>query len=175
MPHTEIATFAGGCFWCMEPPFEKLPGVASVTSGYMGGSTERPTYEEVSSGASGHLEVVQVAYDPSQVAYEQLLEAFWMNVDPTQADGQFADKGQQYHTAIFYHTDEQRAQAQASKQRLAQSGKFSKPLVTEIRPATAFYPAEAYHQDYYKKNPIHYKLYRAGSGREGFLKRTWGE
>lgn len=175
MSQAHIATFAGGCFWCMEPPFEKLPGVTSVTSGYMGGAAPNPTYEDVSSGATGYLEVVQVVFDPSQVSYETLLETFWRNIDPTQTDGQFADKGQQYHTAIFYHTERQQQLAEASKRALAQSGTFSQPLVTDIRPASPFYPAEAYHQDYYKKNPVHYQLYRAGSGREGFLKRTWGE
>jgi methionine-S-sulfoxide reductase len=172
---TQTATFAGGCFWCMEPPFEKLPGVQSVTSGYTGGAEPHPTYQQVSSGQTGHAESVQVVYDPSQVTYERLLEAFWMNIDPTQADGQFADRGRQYRTAIFYHTEEQRRLAEASKQRLARSGKFAKPIVTEVVPAGPFYPAEDYHQDYYKKSPFRYHLYRMGSGREGFLKKTWPE
>ena len=169
----EKATFAGGCFWCMEPPFEKLEGVRSVTSGYAGGTERNPTYEQVSSGKTGHAESVEVLYDPSQVAYEQLLDAFWMNIDPTQANGQFADHGTQYRTVIFYHTEEQRRLAEASKAALATSGKFTQPLVTEIVAAGAFYPAEEYHQDYYKKSPFRYMLYRSGSGREGFLKKTW--
>ncbi len=171
----ETATFAGGCFWCMEPPFEKLDGVISVIAGYTGGTVENPTYEQVSSGKTGHAEAVLVEYDSSKVRYEKLLEAFWMNVDPTTPNAQFADKGSQYRTAIFYHTEEQQRLAEASKRQLEQSGKFTKPIVTEIVPASAFYSAEEYHQDYYKKNAIHYKLYRAGSGREGFLKRLWGE
>jgi len=171
----EQATFAGGCFWCMEPPFEKLPGVVSVTAGYTGGTKKNPTYEEVSSGRTGHAEAVEVVYDPSKVAYEQLLEVFWRNIDPTQAYGQFADRGTQYRTAIFYHAEEQKRLAEASKDQLEQSGKFDKPIVTEIAPASTFYPAEEYHQDYYKKHSIHYKLYRAGSGREGFLRTVWGD
>ncbi len=171
---TTVATFAGGCFWCMEPPFEQLEGVRSVTSGYTGGTTPTPTYEQVSSGKTGHAEAIQVIYDPSTLSYGQLLDVFWRNIDPTQVRGQFADKGSQYRTAIFYHTEEQRALAEASRGELAHSGKFDKPIVTEIVPASAFYPAEDYHQDYYKKNAIHYKLYKIGSGREGFLKKTWG-
>jgi methionine-S-sulfoxide reductase len=171
---TQTATFAGGCFWCMEPPFEKLDGVRSVTSGYAGGTEPRPTYQQVSSGQTGHAESVRVVYDPSTVSYERLLDTFWMNIDPTQAEGQFADHGRQYRTAIFYHTEEQRRLADASKQRLASSGKFSKPIVTEISPAGPFYPAEEYHQDYYKKSPFRYHLYRMGSGRDGFIKKTWG-
>ena len=170
----QTATFAGGCFWCMEPPFEKLDGVRSVTSGYTGGAEPNPTYEQVSSGKTGHAEAVQVVYDPSTVSYERLLDVFWMNIDPTQAEGQFADHGRQYRTAIFSHTEEQRRLAEASKARLAALGKFSKPIVTEIVPAGPFYPAEAYHQDYYKKSPFRYQLYRAGSGRDGFIKKTWG-
>jgi len=171
---TATATFAGGCFWCMEPPFEKLEGVRSVTSGYAGGTEPNPTYEQVSSGKTGYVESVQIVYDPSRITYEQLLEVFWMNVDPTQADGQFADHGKQYRTAIFYHDDQQKRLAQASKAALERSGKFPKPIVTDIVPAATFYPAEDYHQDYYKKNPLHYKRYRLGSGREGFLQKTWG-
>ena len=172
---TELATFAGGCFWCMEGPFEQLPGVLAVTSGYTGGTKLNPTYEEVSSGATGHAEAVQVEYDPSRSTYQQLLEVFWRNIDPTTLNQQFADHGTQYRTAIFYHTDEQKRLVEESKRQLAASGKFDKPLVTEITPASTFYPAEDYHQDYYKKNPLRYKLYRAGSGREGYLKRTWGK
>ena len=175
MPELQQATFAGGCFWCMEPPFEKLEGVTEVAAGYTGGTGGRPTYEEVSSGTTGHVEAVQVTYDPSKVSYDALLETFWRNIDPTQADGQFADTGPQYRTVIFYRTEEQRLLAEASKARLIASGKFDKPIVTEIAPAGPFYPAEDYHQDYHKKNPLRYKLYRAGSGREGYLQRTWGD
>lgn len=171
----ERATFAGGCFWCMEAPFEQLDGVASVTAGYTGGAAPNPTYEQVSSGTTGHAEAVQVVYDPAKVTYQQLLEAFWRNIDPTTPDRQFADKGSQYRTAIFSHTEEQRRFAEASKAELARSGTFDRPIVTEIVPASTFYPAEEYHQDYYKKNAIHYKLYRIGSGREGFLKKLWGD
>jgi len=174
-PEREQATFAGGCFWCMEPPFEKLEGVTEVAAGYTGGTEGRPTYEAVSSGTTGHVEAVRITYDPSTVGYEELLETFWRNIDPTQADGQFADIGPQYRTAIFYHTEEQRRLAEASKARLAASGKFDKPIVTEIEPAGPFYPAEDYHQDYYKKNPLRYKLYHTGSGRKGYLRKTWGE
>jgi len=159
----------------MEPPFEKLKGVTSVTAGYSGGKEPNPTYGQVSSGKTGHAESVQIVYDPAQVTYEQLLDVFWMNIDPTTPDQQFADHGPQYRTAIFTRTDEERRLAEASKARLAASGKFSKPLVTEISPFTAFYPAEDYHQDYYKKNPLRYQLYRVGSGREGYLKRQWGD
>jgi len=167
------ATFAGGCFWCMEPPFEKLEGVISVTAGYTGGTQTNPSYRDVSSGGTGHAEAIEIAYDRSKVSYEKLLEVFWQNIDPTQRDGQFADRGLQYRTAIFYHDEEQQRLAEASKAALQQSGKFDKPLVTEIVPASAFFPAEDYHQDYYKKNPLHYSLYRTGSGREGFLRKTW--
>ena len=168
------ATFAGGCFWCMEGPFEALPGVRAVIAGYTGGSTPNPTYAQVSSGTTGHAEAVQVTYDPARVSYEQLLEAFWRNIDPTTPNRQFSDIGTQYRTAIFYHTEEQRRHALASAEQLAGSGTFSQPIVTEIVPAGAFYPAEDDHQDYYKKHPLRYQLYRAGSGREGFLRRTWG-
>jgi peptide methionine sulfoxide reductase msrA/msrB len=172
----EKATFAGGCFWCMEPPFEHLaPAVTSVVSGYTGGRTKNPTYEEVCSGSSGHLEAIQVTYDPAKISYDQLLEVFWRNIDPTDEHGQFADKGEQYETAIFYHDEAQKKAAEASKKKLEDSKKFSRPVATRIRPAAEFYPAEDYHQDYYKKNPLRYKSYRIGSGREGFLKRTWGE
>lgn len=171
---TGTATFAGGCFWCMEAPFEQLDGVLSVTSGYTGGATSDPTYEAVSSGATGHAEAVQVVYDPSRISYEKLLEVFWRNIDPTQADGQFADRGSQYRTAIFYHTEEQKRLAEASRQQLAASGKFKDPIVTELVPASTFYPAEDYHQDYYRKNPLRYHLYKIGSGRAGYLKRVWG-
>ncbi|MBI3293057.1 MAG: peptide-methionine (S)-S-oxide reductase MsrA [Elusimicrobia bacterium] len=169
------ATFAGGCFWCMQPPFEQLPGVVRVTAGYTGGHKANPTYEEVCSGTTGHAEAVQVLVDPTQVSYDKLLEVFWRNIDPTTTNAQFADVGTQYRTAIFYHSEEQRTLAQASKAKLAQSGKFPKPIVTEIVPASTFYPAEDYHQGYYKKSPAHYKAYRAGSGRATFLEKTWGK
>lgn len=171
---TAQATFAGGCFWCMEAPFEQLDGVADVLSGYTGGTKLNPTYEEVCAGATGHAEAVQITYDPARASYEQLLEVFWRNIDPTQADGQFADHGRQYRTAIFYHTEEQRQLAERSKQQLAASGTFSQPIVTTIEPASTFYPAEDYHQDYYRKNPLRYKLYHGGSGRARFLRRVWG-
>ena len=151
-PRTEHATFAGGCFWCMEPPFEQLPGVVSVTSGYTGGAEKNPTYDDVCSGATGHCEAIDVVFDPSTVTYQQLLDVFWRNIDPTTPNRQFADAGTQYRTAIFYHTDEQRRLAEASKRRLEQSGKFA-TIVTEIEPAGDFYPAEDYHQGYSKKNP----------------------
>lgn len=170
----EKATFAGGCFWCMEPPFEKLKGVVSVTSGYTGGTQENPTYEAVCSGTTGHAEAVEVAYDPGQISYEGLLDVFWRNIDPTTPNRQFADLGRQYRTAIFYHNEDQKREALASKEALEKSGKFAKPIVTEITPVTKFYSAEDYHQDYYKKNPLHYKLYRVGSGREGYLRARWG-
>ena len=173
--HMEIATFAGGCFWCMQPPFEKLPGVVSTTVGYTGGAATNPTYKEVCSGTTGHAEAIQVVFDPARVSYERLLEVFWHNVDPTTPNRQFADIGTQYRTAIFYHTEEQRRLALASKEQLERSGKFAEPIVTELVPASTFYPAEEYHQQYYKKNAIHYKLYRIGSGRESYLTRTWGK
>lgn len=169
----EKATFAGGCFWCMEPPYEKLAGVNEVISGYTGGKKLNPTYEEVSSGSTGHLESIEVTYEPSVVSYEKLLDIFWKNIDPTDAGGQFVDRGGQYRSAIFYQSEEQRKIAEASKQRLAGSGVFSKPIVTEILPAAIFYKAEEYHQDYYKKNPVRYKFYRFNSGRDQFLEKTW--
>lgn len=169
------ATFAGGCFWCMEPPFEKLTGVVSVTSGYTGGHKLDPTYEEVSAGETGHAESVQVVYDSTQISYAQLLEVFWHNIDPLAANRQFCDAGTQYRSAIFYHNAEQQRLAEASKQQLAQSGRFDRPIVTEIVAATQFYPAEEYHQDFYKKNSLHYKAYRAGCGRDRRLKELWGE
>jgi methionine-S-sulfoxide reductase len=167
------ATFAGGCFWCMEPPFDRLNGVISTTSGYAGGNEIMPTYEQVSSGRTGHVEAIEIVYDPEKVSYDKLLEVFWKNIDPTQANGQFADIGKQYRTAIFFHDDNQRELAEASKEKLDKSGKFGKPVVTEILPAGKFYPAEDYHQDYYLKNPVRYKYYRFGSGRDQFLNKTW--
>jgi peptide methionine sulfoxide reductase msrA/msrB len=169
------ATFAGGCFWCMEPPFEKLDGVSEVISGYTGGSEKNPTYQEVSSGSTGHLEAVQIIYDPSKITFPELLEVFWQQIDPTDPGGQFADRGSQYKTAIFYHNDEQKELAQKSKKDLEESGKFKKPIVTPIIKATEFYNAEDYHQDYYKKDPERYKSYRYYSGRDPFLKKTWAE
>ena len=169
------ATFGGGCFWCMEPPFDKLPGVISTTSGYTGGQKKNPTYQEVSAGSTGHAEVVQVVYDPKQVSYEKLLDVFWHNVDPTQKDGQFCDHGSQYRTAIFYHDEEQKQLAEAAKARLQQDKPFQGEIVTEIVPAEEFYAAEEYHQDYATKNPIRYKFYRTGCGRDQRLKQLWGK
>jgi peptide-methionine (S)-S-oxide reductase len=171
---TAVATFAGGCFWCMEPPYDKLPGVLSTTSGYMGGKKRYPTYEEVSSGITGHAEVVQVAYDPSKVSYEKLLEVFWVNVDPTVDDRQFCDRGTQYRTAIFVHTPEQRKAAEASKAALEKNKPFKERIVTPIVDAGEFWPAEDYHQDYYLKNPARYTYYRTGCGRDARLKQLWG-
>jgi peptide methionine sulfoxide reductase msrA/msrB len=167
------ATFAGGCFWCTESDFEKLPGVVKVISGYAGGVKENPTYEEVSSGTTGYVEAVQVYYDPTLITYEELLDYFWRHVDPTDPGGQFVDQGSQYRSVIFYHNDEQRRLAEKSKEELAKSGRFSKPIVTEIKKFTTFYEAEEYHQDYYKKHPLKYKFYRYGSGRDQFLEKVW--
>ena len=169
------ATFAGGCFWCMEPAFAGLEGVVATVSGYTGGHKAGPTYEEVSSGTTGHLEALQVFYDSALVSYERLLEIFWQNVNPTDAGGQFVDRGQQYRTAIFYHDAEQMRQAEASKTKITLSGRFSGTIVTPILPAGPFYPAEEYHQDYYKKSPVRYKLYRYNSGRDQFLESVWGK
>lgn len=167
------ATFAGGCFWCLEADFEKLTGVAKVVAGYTGGHKENPSYEEVSSGTTGHVEAVQVYYDPSRITYETLLDAFWRHIDPTDPGGQFADRGSQYRSAIFYHDQEQKHLAEKSREALNKSGKFDKPIVTEIIKFAKFYEAEDYHQDYYKKNPLRYKYYRHGSGRDHFLKGVW--
>src|SRR5574341_368379 len=172
---TEKATFAGGCFWCMEPPFEKLDGVTEVISGYTGGKKVNPTYEEVSYGGTGHLESVQIIYDPSKITYSELLDVFWKQIDPTDPNGQFVDRGLQYRSAIFYHNDEQKSLAEKSKEELDKSGRFNKPIVTEIIEASTFYKAEDYHQDYYKKNPIRYKFYRFNSGRDRYLKKIWGD
>lgn len=171
---TATATFAGGCFWCMQSPFDETPGVVSTTVGYTGGNTVQPTYDQVSSGKTGHAEAIAVIFDPSRISYEALLEVFWRNVNPTTANGQFTDKGTQYRTAIFYHDEEQKRLAEASREKLAKSGKFDKPIVTEIVPASVFYPAEEYHQHYYKKSAVHYNLYKIGSGRADYLKKTWG-
>jgi peptide-methionine (S)-S-oxide reductase len=172
---TAIATFAGGCFWCMEPPYDKLPGVISTLSGYMGGTVKNPTYEQVSTGRTGHTEVVQVEYDPAKVSYEKLLQVFWINIDPTVKNAQFCDHGSQYRSGIFYHDDEQRKLAEASKTALDKSKPFKQPIVTEITKAGVFYRAEDYHQDYYKTNPVRYKLYRNGCGRDARLKELWGK
>ncbi|MDP8266316.1 MAG: peptide-methionine (S)-S-oxide reductase MsrA [Candidatus Aceula meridiana] len=169
----EKATFAGGCFWCVEQAFEEIDGVSQVSSGYAGGKEKDPTYEEISGGATGHKEAIQIIFDPSKVSYASLLEIFWRQIDPTQADGQFNDKGSQYKTAIFYHSDGQKKLAQVSKQAVQDSGIFKGAVVTEILPFENFYPAEEYHQDYYQKNSGHYNLYKKGSGRAGFLKKTW--
>ncbi|HEV7502367.1 MAG TPA: peptide-methionine (S)-S-oxide reductase MsrA [Vicinamibacteria bacterium] len=169
------ATFAGGCFWCMEGPFDRVPGVVSTTSGYTGGSVKRPTYEQVSSGATGHAESIEVRYDPQKVTYAQLLEVFWHNVDPTDGSGQFCDRGNQYRSEIFYHDDEQRQLAEQSKKELEASGRLKKKVVTSIVAATDFYAAEDYHQDYYLKNPVRYKFYRFNCGRDQRLKELWGE
>jgi peptide methionine sulfoxide reductase msrA/msrB len=174
-PRLEKATFAGGCFWCMTPPFEKLEGVHEVISGYTGGHKLNPTYEDVTSETSGHLESVEIIYDPAKVSYETLLDVFWKQINPTDAGGQFVDRGESYASAIFYHNDEQKKLAEASKKRLAESGRFDKPIVTEIRPAGPFYRAEDYHQDYWKKNPIRYKFYRFNSGRDQYLDKVWGK
>jgi peptide methionine sulfoxide reductase msrA/msrB len=171
--NVEKATFAGGCFWCMEPPYEKLQGVKEVISGYTGGHKENPAYEEVSSGTTGHRETVQIIYDPSQITYTELLDVFWRQIDPTDSGGQFADRGSHYKTAIFYHTEEQKRLAEKSRSELQKSGRFQKPIVTEISPVARFYRAEDYHQDYYKNNSIRYKLYRFGSGRDKYLKEKW--
>jgi peptide methionine sulfoxide reductase msrA/msrB len=170
----EKVTFAGGCFWCMEPPFEKLAGVKEVISGYTGGQKENPTYEEVSAGTTGHVESIQITYDPAKITYAKLLDVFWRQINPTDAGGQFADRGSQYRPIIFYQNDEQKRIAVQSKEQLQKSGRFQQPIVTEIVPASRFYRAEEYHQDYYKKNPVNYKRYRQGSGREQFLETTWG-
>ena len=173
LTHAELekATFAGGCFWCMEKPFEILPGVVSVTSGYMGGTNENPTYQNYA--AYGHIEVVEILFNPSRVPYKKLLEVFWRQIDPTDSGGQFVDRGKAYSTGIFYHSEEQRKLAEDSKAELDSRGIYDKAIVTPIVPAYRFYPAEEYHQDYYKKNPLRYKLYRGRSGRDQFLERTW--
>jgi len=173
MVNLKKATFAGGCFWCMESPFEKLNGVAKVISGYTGGNTKNPTYEEVSSGSTGHLESVQVFYDPTIISYEELLNVFWKQIDPTDDKGQFVDRGYQYTSAIFYHDEKQKILSEKSKKDLEKSKVFEKQIVTEIRKAEEFYPAEDYHQDFYKNHSLKYKFYRSRSGRDQFLEKTW--
>ncbi len=169
------AIFAGGCFWCMEPPYDELDGVKATVSGYIGGHVDNPSYEQVSSGGTGHAEVVKVSYDPEVVDYATLLEVFWRNIDPLTANRQFCDRGSQYRSAIFYVDEEQKRQAEASLAELERSGRFSQPIVTEITAATTFYPAEEYHQDYYRKNPLRYKFYRYNCGRDQRLAEVWGE
>jgi peptide-methionine (S)-S-oxide reductase len=173
-PGSRVATFAGGCFWCMEQPFDKLDGVLATTSGYTGGTKTNPTYEEVSSGGTGHTEAVQVLYDPKKISYEKLLDVFWRNVDPTVKDRQFCDVGTQYRTGIFVHNDEQRRAADTSKAAIEKSKPFKDAIVTPIVAATEFWPAEEYHQNYYLKNPVRYGYYRTGCGRDAKLKQLWG-
>jgi len=174
-PALATATFAGGCFWCVEEAFDKVPGVVSTVSGFMGGQLKNPVYEQVVTGRTGHAESVQVQFDPSKVSYAKLLDAFWHNVDPTQADGQFCDHGPHYRTAIFYHDDEQRKLAEASKAALQKNKPFRGDIVTEITRASEFYPADIKHQDFYLKNPTHYRFYKAGCGREARLRQLWGK
>lgn len=169
----QLATFAGGCFWCMVKPFDELPGIIQVLSGYTGGHKPNPTYEEVCSHTTGHYEAVQITFDPTVFPYQELLDLFWRQIDPTDAGGQFHDRGDTYRTAIFFHNEEQRKLAEESKKALEESGIFTEPIATEILPTTTFYPAEEYHQQYYKKNPLRYKLYSKGSGREDFIKTAW--
>ncbi|MBO9130426.1 peptide-methionine (R)-S-oxide reductase MsrB [Bacillus sp. 165] len=169
----ELATFAGGCFWCMVSPFEEMEGIIQVESGYTGGHKENPTYKEVCSETTGHYEAVQITFDPALFSYDKLLDLYWQQIDPTDSGGQFHDRGQSYQTVIFYHSEEQRQKAEASKLALEESGRFRKPIVTKIIQASTFYPAEEYHQDYHKKNPFRYALYRKGSGRDAFIKEHW--
>jgi peptide-methionine (S)-S-oxide reductase len=169
------ATFAGGCFWCMEPPFDKLDGVISTTSGYIGGAEKNPTYQQVSAGLTGHTEAVQIVYDPKKITYQQLLDVFWVNIDPTVKDRQFCDRGPQYRTGIFYHDAEQQKLAEVSKQQVERTKPFAGEIYTEITPASEFYPAEDYHQDYYLNNPVRYKFYRYSCGRDNRLKELWGD
>jgi peptide-methionine (S)-S-oxide reductase len=170
----ETAIFAGGCFWCMEPPFDKLDGVISTTSGYTGGTKKDPSYKEVSSGGTGHAESVQIVYDPKKISYTELLDVYWHNIDPTSANGQFCDRGNQYRSEIFYQNAEQQRLAEASKKALIETRPFKDPVVTTISAAGTFYPAEEYHQDYYQKNPVRYKFYRYGCGRDRRLEELWG-
>jgi methionine-S-sulfoxide reductase len=171
----QLATFAGGCFWCMTKPFDEQPGIISVISGYTGGTVETPTYQQVCSDTTGHFEAVQITYNPDLFPYEKLLELFWQQIDPTDPSGQFYDRGQSYQTAIFYHNETQKRLAEESKKLLEESKRFNKPIVTPILPASEFYPAEEYHQQYYKKNPTHYQSYHVGSGRADFIQRHWGQ
>ena len=170
---TQLATFAGGCFWCMVTPFEELPGIKGIVSGYTGGHTVNPTYEEVCSETTGHAEAVQIAFDPDVMPYAKLLDFYWRSVDPTDAGGQFHDRGSSYRPAIFYHDEQQKKEAEASMAALAASGRFDRPIAVSLEPASTFYPAEDYHQDYHRKNPLRYKYYRSGSGRDSFIARHW--
>jgi peptide-methionine (S)-S-oxide reductase len=169
------AVFAGGCFWCMEPPFDELDGVLKTTSGYTGGSTPNPTYEQVSNGGTGHAEAIEIEYDPAKISYGKLLDVFWHNIDPLTKDAQFCDHGAQYRSAIFYRDETQRRLAEESKQQIERSKRFDRPIVTQIVAAGPFYPAEEYHQDYYEKNPVRYKYYRWGCGRDRRLHELWGD
>jgi len=172
---TKTAVFAGGCFWCIQPAFDKAPGVIKTTVGYCGGTEPNPTYELVGSEKTNYRESIQIVYDPARISYEQLLDIYWKQIDPTQADGQFTDIGPSYRAAIFYGSDEEKKMAELSKEKLGYSGKFKKPIVTEILPAMKFYPAEDYHQKYYQQNPEHFEAFEHGSGRVSFQKKTWGE
>lgn len=175
MDHLEVATFAGGCFWCMVKPFDEQPGIEKVISGYTGGETENPTYEEVCSGLTGHTEAVQITFNPTVFSYEKLLELFWMQIDPTDAGGQFFDRGNSYRPAIFYHNEKQKQLAEQSKRELNESGRFTHPIAVSIEPVQPFYAAEEYHQDFYRKNPERYSSYQIGSGRAHFIEKHWGE
>lgn len=175
MSKEKLATFAGGCFWCMVKPFDTWPGVLRVVSGYTGGHVKNPTYREVCRGETGHTEAVQITYDPDVISYKKLLEVYWQQTDPTDASGQFVDRGSSYRPVIFYHDEAQRAEAEASKAELEASGRYDGPIVTAIEPAQTFYPAEDYHQDYYQKNPDHYERYRRGSGRQAFIDAHWSQ
>jgi len=174
MPDLRQATFAGGCFWCMEPPFEKLPGVSKVISGYTGGKKENPKYKEVATGSTDHVEAIEIHYDSSTISYNDLLEVLWRNIDPTDGSGQFVDRGKQYRPAIFYHDKDQKNLAEKSRNKLEKSKRFKNKIETKIIKATKFYAAEEYHQDFYKKSTVRYKIYRMGSGRDQFLKKYWG-
>jgi methionine-S-sulfoxide reductase len=171
----QTAIFAGGCFWCMEPPYDHLSGIVSTTVGYTGGHVKNPSYEEVTTGETGHAEAVKIVFDSTKTSYAELLKVFWRNIDPTNPFGQFADRGSQYRTAVFYLDEDQKKAAEQSKKDLEESGKFKDPIVTEIVKASEFYDAEDYHQEFYKKNPLRYNSYKVGSGRAGYLKKTWGE
>ena len=169
-----LATFAGGCFWCMIPPFQKLDGIYEVIAGYIGGHAKNPTYDQVCSANTGHYEAVQLKFDPEKISYDKLLETFWRQIDPTDLGGQFYDRGQQYNTAIFYHDEEQKRLSEASKAKMESEGRFNKAIATKILKASEFYPAEEYHQNYHLKNSEHYKRYRIGSGRDSYIEKTWG-
>jgi peptide-methionine (S)-S-oxide reductase len=173
LSNKELATFAGGCFWCMVKPFDELPGIHGIVSGYTGGQMVNPTYEQIKTGETGHREAVQITFDPEVFPYQKLLDLYWPQIDPTDDEGQFIDRGSQYRTAIFYHTDEQKELAEKSRKKLEESGRFKKPIVTEILPASDFYKAEEYHQDFYKKNPAAYKEERETSGRDKFINQNW--